>query len=520
MNIKINNIKGGYGIMDIIEKQDIRRMAMYGIALLCLSVALTTTAWGQQGGQGGMPRGGMPGMSEGGMQGIQGMPEGGMPEGMPGGMMIPSSADTEYTAAVYIKDGKYLPEESTLSAVSGGSVGDDSASGIKIASDTDDLNGVFVRGSNSEYTLSDAVIELKGDGSNDFVGLGAGAMAEGGGTLILKNVKITTNGVVSCATVASNKGVLKVYDSSLRVNGGTLPDDYEPFIGPGMKEPPAPLGITGNARAHITMDNSESYFYNSTIIAEGWGALSTDSAQGYVYLEANNCDIKVIKSGYGTYADNGCNVVINDSRIDTPTYTGIMGGASKIILNNTDATSDGNSFLIHNVNGGASVMPTLGINGGKITTQESVILVKSANADITLDGAKLKSKSGVLIQSKVNDDADAIKVTEQDVPGIKVALKDMNLKGNIIHEDTDRTMSLVFTGTTLKGLIKGASVSLDSSCKWTATGDSNVTLVGSIDIKKIDALKNVTITAVAGQGCSLEGSYKLESGGTLNIEGI
>lgn len=363
---------------------------------------------------------------------------------------------------------------------------------------------------------SDATIVIDADGSNDFLGLGAGAMAEGGGHLVLKNVNITTNGVTACATVASNKAVLKVYNSTLITNGGTLPEDYVPFIGPGMKEPPAPLGITGNARTHVAMDNSESYFYNSTLISEGWGALSTDSAQGYVYLEANNCDVVVRKSGYAAYADNGCNVVINGSRLNAPTYTGIMGGESRIVLNDTDAVSGGSGFLIHNVNSGADVAPILGINGGRLASEAAVILVKSANADISLDGAQLVSGSGVLIQSKFNDDANAIKVSDK-APGIKVTLKSMTLGGDIRHEDTDRTMTLAFTDTSLRGAVQNAVVSLGGNSKWTATSDSRVNLVGC-DIAKIDAAEGVVITAVAADGCIPEGAHKLGSGGILKVE--
>lgn len=448
--------------------------------------------------------------------GAGGMPEGGMPGGMPEGMMqLPSTANTDYFAGICIEDGRVVEKRSTPGVVSGGTVENTAASGVTITSGIDDLNGIFVRGA-SEYTLSDADIVIDADGSNDFLGLGAGAMAEGGATLILKNVNITTTGVTACATVASNKSVLKVYNSKLIVNGGTLPEDYVPFIGPGMKEPPAPLGISGNARAHVTMDNSESYFYDSTIISEGWGALSTDSAQGYVYLEANNCDVTVRKSGYATYADNGCSVVINNSRLNTPTHTGIMGGESKVVLNDTRAVSGGIGFLIHNVNSGADVLPVLGINGGRMETKDAVVLIKSANADIHLEGGELVSHSGILIQSRLNDDGDAIKVSGE-VPGINVVLKEMTLEGDIRHGDTERKMRLAFMDTRLTGSVQNAILSLTGDSKWTATSDSRVTLTDSA-VANLDAVSGVVITAIAGDGCISEGTYQLESGGILKVQ--
>lgn len=472
-----------------------KRSAGVAAAAVFFSCGLSMTVFGQSAGPDGMPAGEMPGEM----------------------MRLPSTADTEYTAGIYIEDGKYVEERSVPGILSGGTLGDAAVSGVTVASKVDDLNGVFVRGA-SEYTLSDTAIVIDADGSNDFLGLGAGAMAEGGATLVLKNVTVTTTGVTACATVASNKSLLKVYDSTLRANGGTLPEDYMPFIGPGMKEPPAPLGISGNARAHVTMDNSESYFYNSTIISNGWGALSTDSAQGYVYLEANDCDVRVLRSGYGTYADNGCNVVINRSSINTPTYTGIMGGDSKITLNDTNAISGEKGFLIHNVNSDASVVPVLTISGGRVEARDAVFFIKSANATISASGAALVSRSGVLVRTMTNDDPNAVEVNGE-VPGIHVALTDMHLEGDILHEDKARTLTVALADTTLTGVIKKTRVSIDSGSKWTATGPSEVIFLKGIDVSRIDAPKGVVIDAVAGKECGMKkGRYTLSSGGILNVK--
>jgi hypothetical protein len=180
-----------------------------------------------------------------------------------------------------------------------------------------------------------------------------------------------------------------------------------------------------------------------------------------------------------------------------------------------------------------------GIKGGKIATKEATILVKSANADISLEGAELLPKNGVLIESVIDNNKrsallrwlmDSEKKTTPvtaPVTGIRATLKNMTLKGNIIHADTTRPMSLSFVGTTLKGSITGSvwtitdvSLSLDSASKWTATADSKVKLVGNVDVKSLDAPKGVTITAYAGDGCTLKGTYKLASGGTLNMAAL
>jgi hypothetical protein len=424
------------------------------------------------------------------------------------------SSKINYVSAIYVNDGAYLPEKSTVSAVVSGKPGDSSASGIKITSKAGDFGGLYVKGKSS-YTLSDSTIDLHGNGSNDFYGLGSGAMADKGATLILRNVKITTNGVITPTTTAMANSTLKVYNSTLVANGGELPKDYMPRIGPGMMEPPAPLGITGTARATLTMNGSESYFYHSTIIADGWGALSTDMASGHVYLEANDCDVKTVKSGYGLYADGGAIVVINDSRMNTATYTGILAGSGKVTLNNVDATSAVNAFMIHNVVDGSQTA-TLEINGGRYVTDKQVVLVKSANAEISMAGASISSKSSVLLQSIVNTDKNTAAVKGQPA-GVRATFKQMNLDGDILHEDPSRAMYVTFLSTVMKGAIRGAQISLDASSKWTATEDSNVVLAAGVEVDRIDAPTGVTITATAAEGSALHGSYKLAGGGVLNV---
>jgi hypothetical protein len=94
----------------------------------------------------------------------------------------------------------------------------------------------------------------------------------------------------------------------------------------------------------------------------------------------------------------------------------------------------------------------------------------------------------------------------------------MTLEGDILHGDTKRTMTLTFVDTSLKGAIHNATVSMDGGSKWTATADSMVTLEGNVDVSSLDAPVGVTITATAGKGCTLSGTYKLAGGGKLTVK--
>lgn len=134
--------------------------------------------------------------------------------------------------------------------------------------------------------------------------------------------------------------------------------------------------------------------------------------------------------------------------------------------------------------------------------------------DINFDSVKLASESGILIQTMVNPDPNATPTDGIKVYGVHATFKDMDVTGDIIHEDPARVMSVDLKSTKLSGAINNAYVILDEASKWTATGNSSVTIVGGFNGSQIDAPEGVTITAVAGQS----GTYKLAGGGTLILK--
>ena len=89
--------------------------------------------------------------------------------------------------------------------------------------------------------------------------------------------------------------------------------------------------------------------------------------------------------------------------------------------------------------------------------------------------------------------------------------------GDIIHEDTDRTMNVTIQNATVTGHIEDAYIKLDQA-KWIATENSKVCLVGSVEPEQIDAASGVIVMAKAGEGCALNGEYTLASGGILTVQ--
>jgi hypothetical protein len=431
----------------------------------------------------------------------------------PGESPAPEAPKKEEKAmpGVYIDKNEYITKESKKDIVKDGKIGDADASGIKIAGEGGSTGGVYVKGEGSNYTLSDSTIELTGD-VKDMGGVTAGAAADDHGTLTLKNVNITVTGNARNTVSCTNNSILKVYNSTLIDHGA--PFDLIPLDDPSLKGASKYLEVQGNSRTTITMQNSKSYFYDSTIIGDGWGALSTDAGGDYVYMEATNCKVKTIKSGYGAYADLMCHDTFNNCDFDVASMAIVVAGIGDATFNDTKANCGSYFALMHCVTGSHTEIGSLNVKGGVITCKKPAVMVRSHNVDINFDGVKLNSESGVLIKTMVNPDPNATPTDGLKVYGVHATFKDMDVAGDIIHEDPARIMSVDLKATALKGAIKNAYVTMDAASKWTATADSSITIVGSFDGGQIDAPKGVTITAIGGENKT----YTLASGGTLVVK--
>lgn len=445
-------------------------------------------------------------------------PEGPGGPGGPGGEMPPMPEEKPAFAALEIQNGKILSRDEAIA----GDITDDCAKNVRLNLNRSDMGGIFVSGEGSDYTVEHANIRISGEGQ----GLGgklSGAAVEDHGKLTLRDCRINMDGKLRCATSAGGNSVLKVYDSLLVSHGDPWPVDEKEVtwvIGPGMAKPPVFLEIEGNMRTHCTVMDSESYFYNSTVIADSWAALSTDAAGDRVYLEANDCNVITTRSGYGTYADTGCYCVLNRCNLDVQNMAAIVAGESGMQLNDCTAKCGSYVVLNHVVGGGPgdgifTQVSNIAIRGGKYQCEDPAVIVKSCNSDILMEGAQVESRCGVLVKSRINDDPCAPDPKGREVYGIHVTLRNMDTKNSVLHEDPNRPMTLKLEETALRGAITGnVLLSLDEKSHWMATADSTVVLNGDLSTDQVDALPNVTITAVGGEARTV----KLASGGTLVVK--
>ena len=441
-----------------------------------------------------------------------GGPDGGPPPPPPG---MENAKPTR--AALEIRNGAVVAQDPALTGTVSATLGTD----LRLLADSDELGGVFVSGEGSVFTLEHANIRLSGDTSGFDTKL-CGAAVDDHAALTIRNSRIQMDGRQRLATAASNNSVLKVYDSTLISHGAPWPAD-EPEVNyvmnGNMSKAPVFLEIEGNMRTHCTVGNSRSYFHDSTIIADSWAALSTDIADGQVYLEANNCHIITTRGGYGTYADTDCHSVLRSCTLDVAHMAGIISGEARLELIDCKAKCGNYVVLNHVVGGGdndsmLTQVSDISIVGGRYQCEDAAVIVKSCNADIRIERADIRSFANILLKSRVNDDPCAPDASSRDVYGIHAALKNGAYAGDVQHTDVHRNMYLTLDHASLSGAITGGVLlTLGEGGTWTATGNSDVVLHGDLDLSRIDAEQGVTITAAGME----ETEVQLPSGGVLRV---
>jgi len=268
------------------------------------------------------------------------------------------------------------------------------------------------------------------------------------------------------------------------------------------------------ARGIQPQGKSVTYLYDSAIVSRTWGAYSTDSARGALELISHN-SMGLSLSGYGAYADTSCHLflygstvmggsdgivasnngeiyaVSSDSGKDIVALREQMGQTGSAALSPDDY--DKSDEVLDTVIAGGSCavqfhMPDqqhsgakntktgiLYMEGGKLETLDELvqdelsaytarysgacIVTKSTQADILLDGTEMRSRNGVLVHCMVNSDSNVNNIADGDeAPGSDFTFRNMDVAGDIVHDDYQRALRLTLDGTTLTGAVYSNTV--------------------------------------------------------------
>ena len=498
------------------------------------------------------------------------MPMDGMgppPGGDMGGGAPPPGDGAPETAAIVITDGAENPDaeyepgaySSYLSNVDGVLTID----GLELTSGDYTFNGLVATGPDSVVRLQKCTIRLGVDApATDDDSGGAATNIDNGATLYISDSELVVDGAARYVTANYNDAKLIVNNSTVASTGSNdnTADVSDPFSN-------AALLISGTARANFSIGATQTYYYDSVCTAEGWAALSTDSATGNgLDLYAYNTEGIAENGGYSTYADTNCRVWLYGSRLtaaeigciiskngqihsygsdsapeDVMQYhegrevsvdSSIVGGRNAVMIHAPDMMGQGlmaadcGTFYAENT--------ALATDNDLRSTKDyndygeavgayiddvsgDIFLIRSTSADIQLKNVTMDSYNGVLVHTVLNADSMGNFLAAGDgeqVNPVAVTMEDMNVTGDILHEDYQRQMTVDLEHTTLTG--KLVSGTMDSwNRQWADYGEVNWVVDDSYD-----ADYGIALTVGDGAVWNVTGDSSLKSltvmeGGTV-----
>lgn len=360
------------------------------------------------------------------------------------------------TVALYVDETGVVPEKSVLKALNNVAYNNEGATGGSVTSEGERFGAVRV-GGKGEYTVSDMKVDFTGVGGNDFTGIGSAFAAADEGKLTLNNVNVNTNGVLRTAAFVGNHGTLTVNDSYFYCNDGGYTSATAPTVaGAGMTTPPKGLGVLGYCRATCMVDYGTSYYNNSTIISEMWGALATDAVEdGKMYVD--NCTIETKTNGYGAYSIGPCEEYFKNSVFNVADMGIICAAEGHCELDNTVINSERFGIVTHQPFGLISRIYLK--NGSVINAEYCGIQIKSRGSDVLIDESKINVANGPMLQMQYNDDTGAGTINDAFETTVRIVNSD--LVGDIVQSQPggkkgDAVLAISMDGSTITGAVTTA----------------------------------------------------------------
>ena len=230
------------------------------------------------------------------------------PDGMggPGGMAegdVASTGNATNTSGLIDVEGGTVTADDSLVGATENADGTITISGISYesgdysatllsASDSD----VFLTGANIAMNVDEAVSGNESAGTTAYVD---------SGTLTISDSTIEVDGAGRYTVAATGTATMVVEDSVIVAGGDAGASGNTAAV----SEPASNAGllISGNSRANFSVGQTHTFYYDSLCVADGWAALSTDSATGSgLEFVGVNTEALALHGGYGIYADTNC----------------------------------------------------------------------------------------------------------------------------------------------------------------------------------------------------------------------
>ena len=354
-------------------------------------------------------------------------------------------------AAISVKDGKLVPAQGVAAAVQHGTVTDTEADDIFIATDAPDFAGIVVDGEGS-YTINRVRICMEGEGSNDFVGMGAGVAAIGGADVTINDSEINLSSVTRCAvhvggTVTVTVNNTKMYNVSPKVEMGNWSWG---------------IAIRGTNRLCQLADDGTVYYNGCTMRSNGWGILSVDGSN-YAHMFVENCDMELEGAGshgYGVFCIGPTDMHLRNTKLTANGFPLLLRGMErKGILEVTDGCEiRGRRFALHAQGDTGSVVT---IKDSKLITDQATMLIKGSTGTVyNIENTVMEPGNGQILQLIDSDDP-GLHGTFVDVSVYDKA--DTYMEGrNLTKANPEDDITLNITDCDLKGDLLNSTSNLPS----------------------------------------------------------
>ncbi|MFT4306045.1 MAG: hypothetical protein QM604_04045, partial [Microbacterium sp.] len=296
----------------------------------------------------------------------------------------------------------------------GSTPGDSSSDGLDLQSTGSTFNGIWVTG--TDYSLTDSDISLVGNGRDDFVADGSAITADDSANLTIDNLTLNNSGVVRTAIISEGGANVVVKNSDINVSGGTLPSDYVANVSPDtMIAAPWMLGLEGTNRATLLLgESSKATYINTSVTAEDWGALSTDSGSD-VKLTAINSDISTTDSGYGTYLIGSATGEYLGTDFDVASYISISANGDNVLH---VGDSDADSVAALNTSYGIGLtdddLSSITEQSSTLTSAKYGFMTWAGDNTVTVDGDTTVNTANALFEDKSQTGTTTYNVTGDD----------------------------------------------------------------------------------------------------------
>lgn len=246
-----------------------------------------------------------------------------------------------YRAALFMENEKKVPERSVDAAYQ---VAEDGSVTILSDDDSSDdfganhFNGIIAGGTGGKYHFKDLKIRFNGNGMDDFQGMGAGILLCGDDTeTIIENADICNYGTVRSTFVAGGSAKVMIKNSRFSSHEGVFEDGWAGgFGGKKMRNAPWMGGFEGNCRSTNLLDKAEANYFDSQIMAEKWGVLSTDNNKGCKSTAINS--LIAITGGLSEKVDTSSEAAARESLKRLP-FSEIYGEITRDLGNKPTSSS-------------------------------------------------------------------------------------------------------------------------------------------------------------------------------------